>query len=222
MKPTKKIVIFFLAIFVLTWSTSCKRTPTGGEPDLTESMDPVEEVSLISGAENTTIIVNKDPQAYFNIEFSNIEPNDVIENGTKKGWCIDWQKPIDSRNGTYSGITLYSTYLVEKWKPVNYLLNIVDNLKENDPDLTFREFQVAIWSLRANPEFNLDKLTVEDLPGDMKSNGEPNFSYEKVREILATIDIGYRKFNFTKGSRFAVIVETPADVQTVIAVVEKR
>lgn len=221
MKPITNFKICLIVITVL-FSTSCEKTLTGSGPDLSESLDPVEEVQLIQGGENATITVNKSQTAYFNIEFRDIKPNNIIDNGFSSGWCIDWEKAINSNNGTYSAITLHSTDLVEKWKPVNYLLNIEQDLRNNDPDLTWREIQIVLWSLRANPEFKLEKVAVEDLPADFRTNGQPNFDSEKVRQILNMVESGYKDFSFSPRTKFAVIAETPADVQTVITVVEKK
>lgn len=222
MKPLSNYIIFVFTIMIL-FSTSCTGSFTGSETDLKETLKTVEEVQPIAGGENATITVNKNQKdAYFSIHFSNIDANQVIEIGTKEAWCIDWKKPIDSNNGTYNGIQLYSTDLVEKWKPLNYLLNIKDELLNGDPKITWREIQVVIWSLRANPEFDLDTVTAEELPSSFTTDGQPNFSYEKVREILNTVESGYKEFVFSAGTKFAVIAATPADVQTVFGVVEKK
>lgn len=219
----KSIINSTLILIALLFSISCSESFTGSEPDIADTLDSVEDVKLIKGAENASIIVNKNhSNAYFNILFGNIDTNNVIGNGEKVSWCIDWTKPIDSNEGSYNGITLYSTDLVEKWKPVNYLLNITEELRSKDPELTWREFQIVIWSLRANPEFNIDNVAIEDLPSRFRTeSGEANFSIAKVKQILATVEAGYRDFNFTAGTRFAVIAETPVNIQTVFAVVEK-
>jgi len=180
----------------------------------------VEEVTRINGANNATITVNRAQETYFRIDFSDINENSVIGNGESEGWCIDWQKPIDSNNGVYNNIPLYSTYNVAKWKPINYLFNIMDQLNLDDPEITSLEIQVAIWSMRGNPKFDLNTMEVTDLPGRMHSNGEPTFSREKVAYIINLVELGYRDFVPSEGSRFVVIAETPADVQTVITVVE--
>ncbi|WP_372906211.1 hypothetical protein [Rhodohalobacter sp.] len=215
--------IYLLAILAL-FSISCEKTVSGSEPDLSDTLDPVEGVTLIPGGDNATIQVNKNHQtAYFNLQLSDIGTNELIENGTKEAWCIDWTKPIQSSNTTYSGIKLYSTDMVDKWKPVNYLLNISQDLRSGDPDLTWREIQLVVWSLRANPEFDLNTVATEDLPSSFQTeNGERNFDAQKVTDILAMVEAGYEDFDFSSGTKFAVIAETPVDIQTVFVVVEKK
>lgn len=222
MKQTTKYVTYLLAVIVFM-NISCKNT-TGNEEDITDSLDPVEEVSLISEADNTTITVNtnSESQAYFTLEFSNIEPNDIIENGPRDGWCIDVSKSIDRNNAVYEDITLYSTYKVESWKPINYLENIREELKDEDPDLSWLEFQVAIWSLRSNPDFDVNEIDIEDLPSQFHNDGEPTFSIEKVNNIVERINEEYKDFEYASGTKFAVIAETPPEIQTVIAFVEKE
>ena len=216
----KKLLLGFglLIITLLLAAPACKNLTT--ESNLDDSLDPVEEVTRINGANNATITVNRAENAYFKLNFSEISENSVIGNGEGEGWCIDWQKPIDSNGGVYTNIQLYSTYNVEKWKPINYLFNIMDQLKQDDPNITYLEIQIAIWSMRGNPAFDLDTIEVTDLPGRMHSGGEPTFIREKVDYILQVVESGYRDFVPTEGSRFAVIAETPADVQTVITVIE--
>ena len=197
--------------------SSCSDSPTSNNID--DSLDLVDNVVLITGAEHADIALRRSQQTYFEITFSKINSTTVIQNGTHEGWCIDWEKPINTNGEIYSNIRLYSTNNVKSWMPLNYLFNILDDLKKSDPGITFKEVQIVIWSLRGNPEFNLNKIEIEDLPSQMHDNGEPLFSQEKVGKILAIVEAGYRDFVPTSTSRFAVIAETPADTQTVITVV---
>ncbi|MCW9706768.1 hypothetical protein [Fodinibius salsisoli] len=211
----------YILVAILLFNFSCTEDPVSNTSDLEDSLDPVEKVVAIEGGESATITVEKDSKAFFTIKFSEIKPNNIIQNGIKEGWCIDWQKPINSNNGTYNEIKLYSTYLVEKWMPVNYLLNIQENLQANDPEITYREIQLAIWSLRANPEFNLDEVDLNDLPNRFMKDGQAAFNAKKVNEVLNMVETGYRDYDFSpSGTKFAVIAETPVDVQTVFGVVE--
>lgn len=206
--------LFFALIF-----SSCGNL-TSDSGNISESLDPVENVTAITGAENSSITVNKGSNSYFALEFSEIQSNDVIQNGfSGEGWCIDWQKPVDSDNSVYENVPLYSTFNVEKWNPLNFLFNIMNELEQADPELTYREFQAVVWSLRGFPEFNLEAISDENLPSRLRSDGQANFSREKVSNILQIIEAGYKDFEFTEGTRYAVIAETPSDVQTVITVV---
>lgn len=220
MKFKKYIPALLSCLIIITLFSSCISS-TNSENDLSDSLDPVEDVIPVSGGQNSVITVNKGSDSYFVIQFGQIQNNDIIDNNYEgEGWCIDWQMPIDSDNSVYNNIQLYSTFNVEKWYPLNYFFNIVDDLKDADPELSYYEFQVVIWSLRGFPEFNLDAIADDELPSRMSTDGELNFSREKVNTILEIVEAGYEDFDFTEGTRFAVIAETPSDVQTVITVVE--
>ncbi|MDZ7692782.1 MAG: hypothetical protein U5K69_16930 [Balneolaceae bacterium] len=202
----------YLSIFAIVFfSISCENQ-VGVDEDIKDSLEPVEEVTLIPSGDNTILNINKDSQAFFTVELQNVEMVEILENvETMQAWCIDWLKPIDSDNGSYEGVKLYSTFKVEKWKPINYLLNIIGVLKGNDPAITYREIQIAIWSLRANPEFNLETVDIEDLPGRFREGGEPKFSYEKVEKILEIVENNYRRYEYPQGSKYALIIETPEE-----------
>lgn len=218
-------LITLLFIIVIIGSISCKNVTTGNTLEIVESLEPVELVTPVESGENVTLTVNINTakQAYFDLEFKNIQSNPVISNGEWDGWCIDVFKSIDSNSGAYDNVKLFSTDLVEQWLPINYLLNIQEDLQANDEELTWLEIQVAIWSLRAYPKFNLNDVPITDLPGQFHKDGEPTFSYEKVEAILALVDSEYKKFDYTqKGTKYAVVVELPVDVQTVFTVVEKN
>lgn len=218
-KVKNKNHLLSICTLFLLFTSSCISSTNNSE-DLSDSLEPVEDVIAIEGTDDTVIRVNQGDDTYFNINFSQIGDNDIIENNYEgEGWCIDWKVPIDTDNTAYSGVQLYSTYNVEGWKPLNYFFNIVDELKSADSELSLYEFQIVIWSLRGFPQFDLDAISDEDLPSRMVTDGVPNFSREKVSTILEIVEEGYQDFEYDENSRFAVIAETPADVQTVITVV---
>jgi len=194
-------------------------------PELEDSLEPIEEVILIEGAENSilTVNMNRNKEAYFSIQLDNIESNGIIDNSEYDAWCIDVWKKIDSNNGSYQNIELYSTYLVRQWKPVNYLLNIQQELQSQDPELTWLEIQLAIWTLRKYPEFDLESVALKDLPGQFRNGDQPTFKAEKVKEILNLVEANYRDFDYDrKGTKFAVVAKMPLEVQTVIMIVENN
>jgi len=215
----KSISVYCLIIpaLVLAFS-SCKDSTTSAPID--DSLNPIHELTFIPGSENTIITVNRSSEAYFSVEFKNIGSNNIMGDKTDEGWCIDWLKPIDSNGGVYNNIKLYSTFNVEQWNPTNYLLNIKEQLKAGDPGITHLEIQLAVWTLRGFPEFDLNKIAIQDLPGRMHNDGQPTFNAEKVKQILQIVEAGHKDFAFNPGTKFAVIAETPADIQTIITVAQ--
>ncbi|WP_441000599.1 hypothetical protein [Fodinibius sp. SL11] len=226
-ETTKLFTTCFLAISLMFVACDNRLTSSNDDekPDLGESLTPIEEMSLIEGANSATLIINidRDEDAYFDIDFSEIESNNIIGNGARDGWCIDVWKSINSNSGVYENIKLYSTHLVEQWKPVNYLLNIQGELRRIDAEISWLEIQLAIWSLRAYPKFDLESVTLEELPGQFRKDGEALFSYDKVYEILDFVNANFQSFDFEQaGVKFAVVAEMPVDVQTIITVVENK
>jgi len=222
MKNMARGLACLMLIVLAGINVSCKKDVSGHNPEISDALDPIEEVVSVPSGENVTITVNRNSgnHAYFSIGFSGIKENMIIDNTIRDGWCIDIRTPINRNNAVYEGIKLYSTFRVRGWQRINYLFNMKDQLMASDPNLTWREFQLVIWSLRLHPQFKLDEVAVEDLPSEMQNNGEPRFNREKVKELLDMVESGYQDFIYEPGDKYAVIIETPADVQTLITFVE--
>jgi probable HAF family extracellular repeat protein len=207
-----------ILIGLLLTIASCDTQRSVGIQD---SLDAVADLRLIEGAENSTVTVNKGTSSYFSLDLSNISENNHIKEGAdQKGWCIVWNKPIESNNTRHSGLALYSTYGDDSWKPVNYLLNIKSSLEMQDPDLSYREVQAAIWSLLDFPSFSID-LPINELPARLVRNGQYNFDKTKVEKIVTHVKNNYESFQYSGASTYAVIAETPAETQTIIVEVDQ-
>ncbi|NBC27859.1 MAG: hypothetical protein GVY08_13425 [Bacteroidetes bacterium] len=205
-------VLFFAALFYMAACDNSTNT------DLEETLAPYLELEAIEGASNTTLTIQKGEDAgldsYFAFDVSNVENNGIISEGLVEGWCLEWNKPIDSNNDRHDGIESYSTFGSDTWKPVNYLMSIKDQLKEEDPSLTYREIQVAIWSLIDVPEFNVDEVLAEgNMPSRMMSDGEPNFSVSKVKEIVDHVRTNSDAFTYSGNSPYMVFARTDDDSQ---------
>lgn len=193
--------------------TSCDTRESLG---LQNSLEVIPDLSLIEGGENSNITVNDGTESYFAFDVANIKPNQHISEGTSKGWCIVWDKPIASGNTTHAGLRLYSSYGDKQWKPLNYLLNIRESLINNHSDISYREIQAAIWSLMDFPEFNLNNISIDQLPSRMVRDGQYNFDREKVNHIVKHVRDNYESFEYSTASTYAVVAETPSDTQTII------
>lgn len=200
-------VLFFAALFYMAACDNSTNT------DLEETLAPYLELEAIEGASNTSLTIRKGEDAgldsYFAFDVSNVENNGIISEGLVEGWCLEWNKPIDSNNDRHDGIESYSTFGSDTWKPVNYLMSIKDQLKEEDPSLTYREIQVAIWSLIDVPEFNVDEVLAEgNMPSRMMSDGEPNFSVSKVKEIVDHVRANSDAYTYAGNSPYMVFART--------------
>ena len=68
MKTTPKCALYLAAFTLLVFSTSCEVVPNQ-DSELSESLETIEEVTSIEGAEQSTLIVEKGSESYFDLEF---------------------------------------------------------------------------------------------------------------------------------------------------------
>jgi surface protein len=195
-------------------------------PGLEESFELFSGLELIPEAENTTLRVNRGSDltgdAYFRIQISDVLPNNYLGNVSAGAWCLEWNKPLRSNNDVHEGVKVYATSANDKWKPLNYLFSIENELKAiyTEPgSLTFREMQAVVWSLAGYmgiaPEFNVDRIDDSDLPGSLTENGRANFSRETVREITSLVLQNYSGETITT---FGLALQTAEDQQNVFVV----
>lgn len=212
-----------LFVFLLFISACDSIIDSTSKKEIEKSMEFIPSLTAIDEASNTTLTVNRSSASYFSLNLDGIGENSIISNGSSfGGWCIDYDKPIDSNGGIYESLQLYSSHRTIAWKPLNYFLNIKGDLKQEDPDLSYREIQVVIWSLMPHPEFDLNQISDDDLPSRVMQNGQRNFDENKIAQILNIVESNYRDFHYGPESKFAIVIETPADVQTVITVAGGR
>lgn len=203
--------VLFLSI--LFWS-ACNNPGSS----LEESVKPYLELQSVDGASNVTMTVNRGTSqgldSYFALDFTNFESKGLIKEGITEGWCLDYQKAIDQNNDVHEGIKMFNTFGSENWKPANYLMNIKDELKNNDPSITYKEIQVALWSLIEKPSFNIDKALSEgSMPSRLMTNGTPNFNVEKTKGIINKVRNEVDDFVYKPGTPVIVYSNTAADDQ---------
>ena len=204
-----------LLLSILFWS-ACNNPGSS----LEESVKPYLELQAVDGASNVTMTVNrgaaKGLDSYFAVDFTNFDSNGIVSEGLKEGWCLDYQRAIDQNNDVHEGIKMFNTFGSENWKPANYLMNIKDELKQNDPSITYKEIQVALWSLIEKPSFNIDKALSEGtMPSRLMTNGSPNFSIEKTKGIINKVRNEVDDFVYKIGTPVIVYSNTAHDDQDV-------
>jgi hypothetical protein len=194
------------------------------DQSIQESLEVIPEVTPIQGAQNTTITVSDGTQSYFKIDFSNIVPNEYIDNSTREAWCIVYNKPIASGGAVHEGLRI-SYADGERWQPIRRLIGMKDNILSNNPEVTYREIQVAIWALMDFPKFDMDNISVSNIPSRMVSNGEFNFDREIAKNLvnLAVSGNTSAQRSLTANTTSAedngahlCVIETDSDTQTVI------
>lgn len=181
-----------------------------------DSLQSVPNITAIEGAESTNLTVSKGSESYFIVDISNIKANEFISAGEARAWCIQWDKPIASNNDQHPGIKLYSTKGDNNWKPINYLLSIRPYLQRMDPEITYKEIQIAIWSLLDFPKFDLNELSINELPTDMVRDGRYDFNRPKAEQIINHVRDNFKSYEYNSSSTFAVVAEMNTETQTVI------
>jgi len=209
--------VSFLIIFLIAIA-SCDTQRSVGIQD---SLSVIPNLTLIEGAESSSVTVNRSSDSYFSVDVSSIAANNYIKSGEGKAWCIQWDKPIASNNDRHDGLQLYSTLGDNNWKAINYLLNIRPYLQLKDPSLTYKEIQVAIWSLLDFPSFDLNKININQLPSRMSEHGQYAFDRKKVDQIVTHVRQNYESFQYSSSTTFAVVAEMNTETQTIIIEVDE-
>lgn len=212
----RELIIPITLLFILVSAlVSCEQSLN---TDIEESLAPYLELESIEGADNTSIVVNRGGNSgfdsYFTFDVKNVAGGGFLKEGLVEGWCLEWDKAIASNGDQHNGVEAYSTYGSETWKPVNYLMSVKNQLKRKDPSLTYREIQVAIWSLIDVPRFDVDEVLANDrMPSRMMSDGQPNFSVSKVKEIVDHVRSNASSYTYSEDSPFMVFARTDDDSQ---------
>ncbi len=198
--------------------TACDNTTA---PSFEDSIDLVVGLEPITGTENSVIKINKGTDlgvdSWFVFDIDGMQTGGIVNNGVVEGWCVEWNKPIQSDGTAHLNYQSYSTFGKDKWKPLNYFLSIKDQIKAEDPSLTYKEIQATIWSLIAEPKFDLNKLTNEQLPTRLKkSDGTPDFSKEKVLALANRVMKNVDSFEYKRNKPVAVLHDMGNDKQVVI------
>ena len=141
-------LMIIIAMGLLFSFSSCEPSTDVG---LEKSLNSVKSATPIPEGQNQVMeLKHGDNQdSFFTVQ---------LDDGTvRDGWCIEWNEPAGF--GTQSGVKLYSTKGHAQWEELNYFMSIKNELRANDPALTYREIQVVIWSLIDNPSFDVDKIS---------------------------------------------------------------
>jgi len=193
MRTINHLSIVLIALGVL-YITACDNGLKNA-PDLEDSLELFAGLELVPEAQNSMLIINQghdlSNDGYFTIQISNVIPNPIIKNIETEAWCLEWTKPLRSNNDIHEDIRWFSTIENDKWKPINYLFSIRNDLDNSYDNLTYREIQAVVWALAGYmgiaPEFNVDQLNVSQLPSRLRSNDEVNFNRDYVRDITARV-----------------------------------
>lgn len=222
---TKLIVAFLFLSVGLLHLNACKNSVNDG---LEESLSLFTDLEQVEGAANTTITINRGEQvgmnAAFQIEVNEVGNNPFITSGIHEGWCIEWKKGLRSNDEVHEGVKMYSTRGSDKWKPLHYFFSIKPQIEASDSTFSYREAQAVIWSIagymEVAPEFDLDKLQNEELPGTLMRDGEPNFNKQKVKAIVSRVKREYSAASIASALDGGIVAATAGDEQDIYIPVE--
>jgi len=188
LRNTIFLSLCFMAILLVA---SCTNSTS---PNLEESLDLFAGLEVIPEAQQTNVTINKGTNAtdgYFTIQIDNIDATPLLAPGVHEAWCLEWQKNLRSNGDVHQEVKWFSTGNNEKWKPLNYLFSIRQELQADDPDLTFRDIQAVVWVLAGEmgiaPEFDVLKLPVDRIPSRLRNGSELAIDREKVASIARRV-----------------------------------
>lgn len=204
-KISTTICLLITSVFLLQ---SCEVTPSS---ELDTFSDFVSSIEPIVGADNVTMDLENDQSqdSKFLVTYSDIESNPTVSNGQKKAWCVEWD--VSAVYGVQNNIKLYTTEGTDYWKEINYLLSREEQLREENPNLGWREMQVAIWSLVKYKDFEIDKIPEYQNLGRYYKDGEYLFDVELAKSIIQQVDT---EATASGNRKFAIIAENAG--QTII------
>jgi len=196
--------LYYSFLVLLVGSLAIIACDTTSTENFEDSIEVFTGLEAIPGASNSTMIVNDGNKigadSYFQVQIDNVENNSFLKPGTYGAWCLEWKKPLRSNNDQHEGVKWYTTHNSEKWKPLNYLFLVRDQLENTYPDLTIYDIQAAVWTLAGNmgiaPEFDVDVLTASELPGDVVSDGAPKYDKTKVKAIVQKVMSEYSSLKY--------------------------
>lgn len=198
MKQMSALKLLLPLLIVAFAFMSCEQNVVGTFED---AIDRVPNVQTITGAENVTLNVTNDrDRSYFRVSVSNIAPNSDIANGVYYAWCVELDKPL-STGQNLDGAKLFSTRKDAAFNKVAYIINNRYTLERENPGLSWREIQVAIWVITDSPDMTLgsiaDRISIEgynesyvnNIISDVKSNGS-SFTPGMQHTNLILMDAG--------------------------------
>jgi probable HAF family extracellular repeat protein len=191
----------FAVILLCSVIVSCDSIQT---TDTGTSDYSISELPIIENGQNLTIQVNSGDKSFYQLNIENLSNQRYPDNGLRNGWSISWNEPLSSDKISYNGFDLYSTFGQEDWKPVNFLLNVRDKLKAENPDITHWDIQAAIWSLLEHNSFEPGKTNINQLPGDIVAGNQPKFDANRTRDIINYVKNNFQAFEFTEHSTYGV------------------
>lgn len=186
-----------------------------------ESVSPIEDLidqipgmTLISGAENAKIIVNRNNNnAYYNINLDGLTAEAISLTGDYKAWCTQWDISIGSNNAVYEAARVYDIAGEGYWKNVVYLVNRADAYLEADSTLKWTELQVAVWAMINHKKIELTPAFLSGLESVFS-----DVRIDIVQQLIADVELNISGWDFSTMENTILYVEVADNVQDLVIV----
>jgi len=205
----RHVAMSFFGLAFLVFMGACNSMPNvSNGDDLQNDLTP--ELTLIDGKGNMSVTVDKGTDSYYTLDIGKAAGDKYPAASVYKGWSVSPVHQMAAEKSSHDGVSLYTTFGEENWKPLNYLLNNKEKFLKENSSLTSNEIQASIWALMVSSDFDLGDVDVTQLPKDMTNGGQPAFDVAKATELVNTVLNNYQGFNYSDASTYAVVLKNSA------------
>jgi hypothetical protein len=192
--------------------------PSNSVSPIDDLIDQIPGMTLISGAENVAITVNRNNStAYYNVNLAGLDAEAISLAGDYKAWCTQWDISIGSNNAVYEAAKVYDIAGEGYWKNVVYLVNQADVYLAADSTLQWTELQVAVWAMINHKKIELTQDFITGLDNEFS-----DVRIDVVRQVIADVDVKINGWDFTQLDNNILYVEISDDVQDLVIVRPKN
>lgn len=201
----KWVKTIFAGLLAVAFLSSC---------DSSQTVTPFEEdpltfdLPVVEGLGNLRMTVTDGEETLYKVKVDGLRQVSLPSAESRFGWNIFPENDYTTGSSVFSNMTLYTTKGSDNWKPVNYLLNIRDELIETDPSISRLEIQAAIWALSDHIDFDPESPALHQMPSKMVQNGSAAYNPAAVQQIVEKVESEYRGYDFTDFSVYAVLVKS--------------
>jgi hypothetical protein len=197
-----------LAISVILTACNAGETVSG----IDDLIDQIPGMSIIDGADNTTIVVNKNQsESFYHVTLNDLKPEASSLAGEYNAWCSQWDIAIGSNNSVYGGVKIFNIAQEGYWKNVVYLVNSSVDYLAADENLTWAELQIAVWAMINHKKIDLDQDFIDNLGNEFSS-----VSLDKVNLLLSDVSTKITNYDFSQLDYEVYYAEINPEVQDLI------
>lgn len=171
----------------------------------TEPNQQQDELSVTEGGD-VQITLNPGEKSLYDVRVERASSADYPSEWPLKGWSLSPE--VSSASGTVRDVLIYSTKDEEKWNAVNVLISDRNELSRQHETLTFREFQVAIWTLLGEAEEG--RVDESNLPDEFSRNGHLSYDRDLVMQLVEHAESRQKSYQHKDHAAYGVVAKTDA------------